>query len=204
MAHHGAGERHALALPARKLRRLAREQRGEAEALGDARDLLGDAAPRGGRAGHQPPQQRHPLPRRKSAHLERQADVLRDRHVGVERVALEHHGEVAALGRQRANVPLADPHLAGIGGFQPRQDPQQRGLAATGGAEDGNELALLRLQRDAAQHRRGAEALLDPEEGDAGHGRGRNGCPAPPGWRFLDRCATASVDLPAQRRAPPA
>jgi hypothetical protein len=49
---------------------------------------------------------------------------------------------------------------------------EQRGLAAAGGAEEGDELALPNLQFDSFQCLEGAEALgkaADPQEGRALH-----------------------------------
>src|SRR5215212_7485436 len=42
--------------------------------------------------------------------LEAVGDVVGHRHVGVEGVGLEHHGDVAVLGRQGVDHPVADLH----------------------------------------------------------------------------------------------
>ena len=77
LAHDRASHRHALALAAGELARLAVEVVDEAD---DARRLL-DPPPR--------------LRLRHLPHPQREADVLRDRHVRVERVVLEDHRDVA-------------------------------------------------------------------------------------------------------------
>ena len=84
-------ERDALALPAGQLLRLAVEQLLELDGLGRlvdaALDLgLGDLA-----------------------QLEPEGEVLADRHVRVERVALEDHRDVAILGRDVVDDAIADP-----------------------------------------------------------------------------------------------
>jgi hypothetical protein len=86
-----APERDALALPAGQLLRLAIEQLLELDRLGGlvdpALDLrLGDLA-----------------------QLEPEREVLADRHVRVERVALEDHRDVAILGRDVVDDAIADP-----------------------------------------------------------------------------------------------
>ena len=82
VAHHRAAHGDALALAAGELARVAREVGVEAEDAGGLADA--GAALVLGRAGE----------------LEREAHVLADGHVRVERVGLEHHGDVALLGRQ--------------------------------------------------------------------------------------------------------
>ena len=77
LAHDGAADRHALALAARQGLGLAIEQRA------DLQDL-GGAAYRGGHVALGAP-----------GELEREAHVLAHRHVRIQRVALEHHRDVA-------------------------------------------------------------------------------------------------------------
>ena len=90
LADDRAPHRHALALAAGELARLALEQRRQLELLGDlAHALLALGL-------------RHPR------HPQREADVGGDREVRVERVVLEHHRDVAALRRVVADVALAD------------------------------------------------------------------------------------------------
>ena len=82
LRHDGAAERDALLLPAGELRGLAIEQLPEPEDAGGAL------------------QARRPLGARHIAHLEAEQDVLRDRQMRKQRVALEHHRD-AALGRRQ-------------------------------------------------------------------------------------------------------
>ena len=94
LADDGPAERDALALAAGQLLRLAIEQLLELDGLGRLVDPpldlgLGDLA-----------------------QLQAEGEVLADRHVRVERVALEHHRDVAILGGDVVDDPVADPQRA--------------------------------------------------------------------------------------------
>ena len=66
----------------------------------------------------------------------------------IERVILEHHGDVA-LGRlDLVDDAPADVDVAAGDGLEPRHHPQQRGLAAAGGADQHAELAVADLEVD--------------------------------------------------------
>ena len=82
MAHDGAAQRDALALAAGELARLALEQLADAEDLGRLLDALLD------------------LGLGEFAHLQAERHVVVHAHVRVERVVLEHHGDVAVHRRQ--------------------------------------------------------------------------------------------------------
>ena len=77
MTHDRAAHRHALALAAGERAGLALEQLADAEQVGGALD---------------PPL---PLVLRDVLHAQREADVVADGHVRVQRVVLEHHRDVA-------------------------------------------------------------------------------------------------------------
>ncbi len=67
----------------------------------------------------------------------------------IERVILEHHGNVA-LGRfDLIDDASADVDVAARDGLKPCDHPQQRGLAAAGGADQHAELTVADLQADA-------------------------------------------------------
>ena len=121
---HRASQRHPLPLPPGQLARLSLEHPGETERLRDALDPLGDGAGR------------------RSPHPEPEGEVLPHRHVGIERVALKHHRDVALLRRQPGHVELADQHPACGGGLQPGDHPERGALAASRGSHQDHELAV--------------------------------------------------------------
>ena len=131
LPHDGAAHRDALALAAGQLARLAVEHGAEFE---DARGFLDPGVDLG--LGH-------------AAVAQAVGHVVVDAHMRIERVILEHHGDVA-LGRlDLVDDAAADVDLAAADGLQPRDHPQQRGLAAAGGADQHAELAVGDLEADA-------------------------------------------------------
>ncbi len=117
--------RDTLALTAGERLRLARQVLREVEDLRRVLDLLPD------------------LGLRHAGDLEREAHVVGDRHVRVERVVLEHHGDVPVLGRQVGDVAVPDADGAAVDVLQPREHAQRGGLAAAGGADEDEEFAVL-------------------------------------------------------------
>src|SRR6476659_1555607 len=69
-------------------------------------------------------------------------DVLVDRQVRVERVALEDHRDVALARRHVVDDALADPQAALADLLQPRDHPQRGRLAAAGWADEHDELLV--------------------------------------------------------------
>jgi hypothetical protein len=63
--------------------------------------------------------------------------------VRVERVVLEDHRDVAVLGREVGDVAVTDPDLAAVDLFEAGEHAQGGGLAAAGGADEDEELAVL-------------------------------------------------------------
>ena len=129
-----AGERDALLLAAGQLAGIALRQRREPRGGEDGVELLLD-----GRAVD-------------LAQLEPIDDVLGDRHVRPQRVALEDHRHVAPLGRQRllrrGHDAVADADLA-FGRLDEAGDqPQRRGLAAARWPEQADQRAMLDRHRD--------------------------------------------------------
>ena len=97
------------------------------------------------------------------------ADVVLDRHVGIERVALEDHRHVALTGREIGHVAAADPDPSRGGRLQPGDDPERGRLAAAGRSEEDDELAVGHGQVDRLQDAHAVEPLLDSGQLDLGH-----------------------------------
>jgi hypothetical protein len=101
-----------------------------------------------------------------SPHLERVADVLSDAHMRIEPIVLEHHGHVSILWQSIIDALASDQDFTRRGLLKTRHDPHGGGLAATGGPEKDEELAIGDREVEALQRRESAEALLDPDEFD--------------------------------------
>ena len=80
------------------------------------------------------------------------ADVVGHAQVRVERIALEHHRHIAGCGPQPADRATADKDFACGGLFQARQQPQQRALATTRGANQYQKLAVVDAEIEVLQH----------------------------------------------------
>jgi hypothetical protein len=133
VAHDGAPHRDALALSARQLPGIALQQRGQRQDFGGALDAIGD------------------LVRLGTAQLERKAHIVGDRHMRIERVVLEHHCNVALFGLDIVDDAVADRNRARGDIFQAREHAQQGRLAAAGGTDQHDELAVLDRNRHAVQ-----------------------------------------------------
>src|SRR5690606_4554655 len=89
-------------------------------------------------------------------------DISGDGHVRPQRVALEHHAEIAAPGRQVGDVALTDDDASGRWRAEAGDKAQQRGLAGAGGAEKAEIFAGLDGEADIVKDRRAAIAEADP------------------------------------------
>ncbi len=151
LAHDGAAHGDALALAAGKLARLALQIGGKLQQAGRLVDAGAD------------------LLARCPGDLQAIGHVVEDAHVRIERVVLEHHGDVAVLGLELVHHAPGDLHLAGGDGLQPRHHAQQGGLAAAGGADDDHEGAGLDLDVEAVDHLQLAVHLADAADRDRRH-----------------------------------
>ena len=125
VAHDRATHRHPLALTTGQVARLA------LEVLVELQGLRGRP---------------HLLVHRRLVRLgqpKRERDVLVDRQVRVERVVLEHHGEVAIARCQVVDLPVTDHHVARRDVLQAHDHPQERGLPAARRADEDHELPVL-------------------------------------------------------------
>ena len=85
--------------------------------------------------------------------VEPEGDIGRDVEVGEERVVLEDQADATLLRRDPARPgDLAATELdgAGVGSLEPGRQPQQRGLAAPGGADEREDLAGRDVEVDGA------------------------------------------------------
>ena len=98
------------------------------------------------------------------------ADVFPHIQPGIKAVVLKHH---RAVGCRPGHRPPGGFDLTAGVIFQPPDDSQQRGLAATRRADEGHELVLPDIEIDVVQRRdrRGAvEDFAEPADGDSGCG----------------------------------
>ena len=125
-----------LSLTARESSRLALQELVEPEHVGRSLHALVDLV------------LRHALPEAQS-----ERDVLEDGEVRVERVALEHHRDVAIARRNVVDDPLADPEDAFRDVLETRDHPQRGRLAAPGRPDEHHELAVAgRPARSRSRH----------------------------------------------------
>ena len=118
------GQRHALALAAGELRRLACAVAGQGhqrQGLLGARQALGPGD---------------------ALDLQAVGDVVQHAHVGEQRVVLEHRVDVALVGRQAGGLRPVDADGAGRRLLEAGDQPQAGGLARAGRPEHGEELAF--------------------------------------------------------------
>src|SRR5450756_362167 len=141
VAHDGAAHGYALALAARELARVALKVLHQSQNVSRHLDALAHflAALAG--------------------ELHREGHVVEHGHVRVERVVLEHHGDVALLRRHLVDHAPADLDLAARYLLQAGDHAQQRGLAAARRADQHAELSVLDPDIHAVHDAGGAEGL---------------------------------------------
>ncbi len=122
-------QRHALLLAAGEFGRALVEEGFDGEDSGDIGNAGGDFI--GG-----------------DAHIaQAESQIFTDRHMGIEGVILEHHGDATVAGRFVVDGAAIQPDFAAIDRFQSGDQAQQGGLAAAGRPEDNEEFAALDGQR---------------------------------------------------------
>ncbi len=152
VAHDRAAHGDALTLAAGERTRLAVEQRLEVE---DARRVL-DA--------------RVDLGLRHLLDAQAEGDVLVDVEVRIERVALEHHGDVAVARRHVVHHAVADHDAALADVLESGQHAQRRRLAAARRTDEHHELAVLDVEVHAVDGTRAIRVdLRNAVERHSGH-----------------------------------
>ena len=109
------------------------------------------------------------LLRRHLFHAQAELDVLRNVLVREQGVALEHHAEPAVARFQVVDHAPVDADLAGSRILEAGDHAQRRGLAATGGADKDDELAVLDGESQVFHRFDGAERLFQIAQLDARH-----------------------------------
>ena len=107
---------------------------------------------------------------RKPAHLQPERDVVGDRHVRKQRIALEYHAGVAPPWRQPRHVRAADAHCAAARLDKARDHAQRRRLAAAGWPKQHEKLAIRHIERHAGDHRMIAVAFREVDQLEPRHG----------------------------------
>src|SRR5215467_435667 len=70
-------------------------------------------------------------------------DIALHREIGKDRIVLEDHAGVAMMRRQGVYASVVEPYAARFDVAKAGDHSQQRGLAASGGSEKGEQPALL-------------------------------------------------------------
>lgn len=87
-----------------------------------------------------------------------------------QREILEDEADFALPYRIAGDALARDMHVAVAGRFQPRDDAQQRGFAATAGPQNGQEFPALDVERDAVEGEVIVESLRNAFDADLLHG----------------------------------
>ena len=93
--------------------------------------------------------------------LHTEGDVLHRRHMREQRVRLEHHADLALVGRHIRHVLASDENAASVCLLEAGQQTERRGLAATRRSEKAHELAGR--HREAEPVERGDAGVATPE-----------------------------------------
>src|SRR5512144_1841005 len=102
-----------------------------------------------------------------------------------------------ALGGPAVDAPAAEPDLARDAHARVADRAQRRGLAGAVGPEQRDHAAVRHLERDAAQHIRGAVRRIDaPQLEERGHAG------APRYARITSGCSCISAGVPSARVRP--
>src|SRR5882762_7415731 len=101
--------------------------------------------------------------------LEGERNVAGDGAVGVQRVTLKGHRDAAGAGWGVVHALAADENLARRGPLQPRDHAKQGGLAASGRAEQHQELTLANREDDVVDRIDLPESFAQVPNLDAGH-----------------------------------
>ena len=105
-------------------------------------------------------------------HPQAKFDVLPHRHVREQRVLLKDHPGSSVLLWCTVDRQTVDDNRSGVRPVQAADQPQQRGLTATAGPEQGNEFVLSHVERHAADSVHRPKALVHIAKLDVAAARG--------------------------------
>jgi len=134
---------------------------------------------------------------RGALHLQREAHVVGDRHVRVQRVVLEHHRDVPLLRRTVRDVAVADVDRTLVDLFEAGEHPERGGLTTTRRADEHHELAVLDLEVELVDGGR-VRTGVDPGRRLERNSSHDDFFPSPAGT-----CRTIRVKAPPRRGSPP-
>jgi hypothetical protein len=157
LAHQRPADCHSLHLPAGKARRRVGELVLDAQQAGDLGHLLAH------------PGLGNPAQRRAQG----KGEVVEDAQVRIERVLLEHEGDVAQRRRGGADVLAADEDPTLVRPLEAGDEAQRRRLAGTARPEQDDELARGDVEREIVHGRGRAEAFSHAIEAKLSHGSPR-------------------------------
>ena len=103
------------------------------------------------------------------ARAQAESDVVGNVHVGIERVVLKYHGDIAIARPVPGNIPAADLDAAVTGVFEPGDGAQEGRLAAAGRADQHRELARGDFEIDTAHGMESAVVLVQTGNLQIGH-----------------------------------
>lgn len=104
------------------------------------------------------------------------ANILAHGHILKEGIVLKHQSHAAPLGRQARDVRAVFQNAPGVGRFQPREDSQERRLAAAGGPQHGEKFAARHVKADVVEHGRAGEPLVAVPHGELRRVRAAGQC----------------------------
>jgi hypothetical protein len=98
-----------------------------------------------------------------------EADILADRHMRIDGVVLEHHGDIALLGFALVHHLVGNQQIAARNVFEPGDHAQSGGFAAARRADKDDEFAVFNSEVDAMDGPRPAIFLDQSLKFDLGH-----------------------------------
>src|SRR5205085_11103682 len=96
-------------------------------------------------------------------------DIALHREIGKDRIVLEDHAGIAMMRRQGVDASIIEPYAARFELGKARDQSQQRGLAASGGSEKGEQPTLLYSECNIVDGTDGAESAADVVETERRH-----------------------------------